>query len=230
MIKKYICIHGHFYQPPRENAWLNEIQSQPSAAPFTNWNERICYECYAPNSAARILDSNQKILKIVNNYEKISFNIGPTLMSWLEEHQSSVYKEIIEADKLSVKANNGHGNAIAQIYNHLIMPLANDLEKEIQVHWGIKDFEFRYGRKPEGMWLSETAVNTSTLQYLSEAGILFTILAPRQIESIRNPSGEWIPFDESSIDTHQSYKVILPNGQVYCRFLLQWRNFTKSCI
>lgn len=213
MIKKYICIHGHFYQPPRENAWLNEIQSQPSAAPFTNWNERICYECYAPNSAARILDSNQKILKIVNNYEKISFNIGPTLMSWLEEHQSSVYKEIIEADKVSVKANKGHGNAIAQIYNHLIMPLANDLEKEIQVHWGIKDFEFRYGRKPEGMWLSETAVNTSTLQYLSEAGILFTILAPRQIESIRNPSGEWIPFDESSIDTHHSYKVILPNGQ-----------------
>lgn len=212
-IKKYICIHGHFYQPPRENAWLNEIQSQPSAAPFANWNERICYECYAPNRAARILNEHNKILKIVNNYKKISFNIGPTLMSWLETHDTGTYREIIEADKVSALNNEGHGNAIAQVYNHLIMPLATEKEMEIQVNWGVKDFEFRYGRKPEGMWLSETAVNTASLMMLRKAGIKFTILAPRQAEAIRTESGEWCSCDESSLDTHQPYKVILPDGE-----------------
>lgn len=211
-IKKFICIHGHFYQPPRENAWLEEIQNQPSAVPFPNWNERINYECYAPNRAARILDDHGKILSIVNNYEKISFNIGPTLMSWLEEHDISTYREIIEADKRSVEANNGHGNALAQVYNHVIMPLASRAEKELQVHWGIKDFERRYGRRPEGMWLSETAVDTETLEILQRAGILFTVLAPRQAEAIRSPDGAWHTVDEATLDTTRAYQVVLPGG------------------
>ncbi|HMY83779.1 MAG: DUF3536 domain-containing protein [Saprospiraceae bacterium] len=210
--KKYICIHGHFYQPPRENAWLEEIQSQPTASPFSNWNERIAYECYSPNRAARILDNEGNILYIVNNYEKISFNFGPTLLSWLEEHDADTYLEIIEADRKSVKENNGHGNAIAQIYNHIIMPLASEAEKELQVFWGVRDFVFRYGRNPEGMWLSETAVDTATLIALRRNGILFTILAPRQADAVKEKNGEWILCSEKAVDTGKPYKVILPDG------------------
>ena len=210
---KYICIHGHFYQPPRENAWLEEIQNQVSAAPFNNWNERINYECYAPNRAARILNNSGQIREIVNNYENISFNIGPTLMSWMEENDMPSYLEIIEADKKSVKANNGHGNAMAQIYNHIIMPLANAEDKLTQVKWGIYDFESRFGRKPEGMWLSETAVDTATLEVLSSEGILFTILAPRQLAAIRKMGeNDWVDINESNIDTTHPYKVLLPSG------------------
>ncbi|MBK6448354.1 DUF3536 domain-containing protein [Candidatus Brachybacter algidus] len=210
---KYICIHGHFYQPPRENAWLEEIQNQVSAAPFNNWNERINYECYAPNRAARILNNSGQIREIVNNYENISFNIGPTLISWMEENDMPSYMEIIEADKRSVKSNNGHGNAIAQIYNHIIMPLANAEDKLTQVKWGIYDFESRFGRKPEGMWLSETAVDTATLEVLSSEGILFTILAPRQLAAIRKMGeNDWVDINESNIDTTHPYKVLLPSG------------------
>ncbi|MBK6372676.1 MAG: hypothetical protein IPF67_05390 [Saprospiraceae bacterium] len=210
---KYICIHGHFYQPPRENAWLEEIQNQVSAAPFNNWNERINYECYAPNRAARILNNSGQIREIVNNYENISFNIGPTLISWMEENDMPSYMEIIEADKKSVKANNGHGNAMAQIYNHIIMPLANAEDKLTQVKWGIYDFESRFGRKPEGMWLSETAVDTATLEVLSSEGILFTILAPRQLAAIRKMGeNDWVDINESNIDTTHPYKVLLPSG------------------
>ena len=210
---KYICIHGHFYQPPRENAWLEEIQNQVSAAPFNNWNERINYECYAPNRAARILNNSGQIREIVNNYENISFNIGPTLISWMEENDMPSYLEIIEADKKSVKANNGHGNAMAQIYNHIIMPLANAEDKLTQVKWGIYDFESRFGRKPEGMWLSETAVDTATLEVLSSEGILFTILAPRQLAAIRKMGeNDWVDINESNIDTTHPYKVLLPSG------------------
>jgi len=210
---KYICIHGHFYQPPRENAWLEEIQNQVSAAPFNNWNERINYECYAPNRAARILNNSGQIREIVNNYENISFNIGPTLISWMEENDMPSYLEIIEADKKSVKSNNGHGNAMAQIYNHIIMPLANAEDKLTQVRWGIYDFESRFGRKPEGMWLSETAVDTATLEVLSSEGILFTILAPRQLAAIRKMGeNDWVDINESNIDTTHPYKVLLPSG------------------
>ncbi len=210
--KKYICIHGHFYQPPRENAWLEEIQSQPSAAPFSNWNERISYECYSPNRAARILDNDGRILYIVNNYESISFNFGPTLLSWLEEHDAATYLDIIEADRKSALVHNGHGNALAQIYNHIIMPLASAAEKELQVYWGVRDFIFRYGRNPEGMWLSETAVDSDTLITLRRAGISFTILAPRQAEAVKGNKGDWIPCSEKAIDTGKAYRVMLPDG------------------
>ncbi len=152
-IQKYVCIHGHFYQPPRENAWLEVVELQDSAAPFHDWNERINFECYAPNTAARILDHDNDIVKIVSNYSRMSFNFGPTLLSWMGKADPQTYASIIKADKRSMKLFGGHGSALAQAHGHLILPLANEKDKETQVIWGVKDFEYRFGRKPEGMWL-----------------------------------------------------------------------------
>ena len=156
---RFVAIHGHFYQPPRENPWLEAVETQDSAHPYHDWNERITAECYAPNASARILDAKDRILHIVNNYAWISFNVGPTLLSWLEAHAPETYNAIIEADRLSRERFDGHGSAIAQVYNHMILPLANARDKRTQVHWGVRDFEWRFGRKPAGMWLPETAVN-----------------------------------------------------------------------
>lgn len=182
---RYICIHGHFYQPPRENPWLEAIQMQESARPFHDWNQRVTEECYATNAAARILDEKKLIVEIVNNYSKISFNFGPTLLSWLEEAYPSVYAAILQADRDSQQRFGGHGSAIAQAYNHMIMPLANARDKRTQVLWGIRDFERRFARQPEGMWLPETAVDLPTLEALAEHGIKFTILAPHQARRVR---------------------------------------------
>jgi len=155
---RQVCIHGHFYQPPRENPSLEYVELQESAYPYHDWNERITAECYAPNAASRIMDSEDRIEKLVNNYSKISFNFGPTLLSWLQEKSPNVYTAILEADRCSQEIFGGHGSAIAQAYNHMIMPLANTRDKRTQVLWGIADFRHRFGRKPEGMWLPETAV------------------------------------------------------------------------
>src|SRR5215470_16755608 len=157
-----ICVHGHFYQPPRENPWLEAIEYQASAYPYHDWNERITAECYAPNSASRILDASDRIVNIVNNYAQISFNFGPTLLSWLEEKDPETYASILQADRDSA-ANLGHGNALAQAYNHMILPLANRRDKATQIHWGIRDFQHRFGRFPQGMWLPETAVDLESL-------------------------------------------------------------------
>ena len=158
----YVTVHGHFYQPPRENPYLDAIERQPSAAPYHNWNERIHHECYRPNAFARVLNDRGEIVGIVNNYEYLSFNIGPTLMSWLERYDIEVYQRILEADRKSCERLNGHGNAIAQVYNHIILPLANDRDKLTQIRWGKADFRSRFGRDPEGMWLAETAVDYAT--------------------------------------------------------------------
>ncbi|MEZ4960033.1 MAG: DUF3536 domain-containing protein [Saprospiraceae bacterium] len=215
---KYVCIHGHFYQPPRENAWLEVIEMQDSARPFHDWNERINFECYAPNAAARILGEKDMIRKITNNYESISFNIGPTLLSWLEEADPGTYQKIIEADNLSLERFGGHGCAIAQAYSHLIMPLANQHDKETQVLWGIADFEHRFGRKPEGMWLPETAVDTESLELLAAQGIRFTILAPRQAKAFRKIGDtNWIPCHED-IDPRRPYLYFLPSGNSIALF------------
>ena len=128
-MERYVCIHGHFYQPPRENAWLEAVELQDSAAPYHDWNERITRECYAPNGSARVLDGEGKILQIVNNYSKISFNFGPTLLAWMEEKAPETYGKILEADKESRKTFSGHGSALAQAYNHMILPLANWRDK-----------------------------------------------------------------------------------------------------
>lgn len=212
-MKKYICIHGHFYQPPRENAWLEVIEVQDSAHPYHDWNERISSECYAPNAASRILEHG--IIKdIINNYSKISFNFGPTLLSWMEQYDTETYEAILEADKESIKNFSGHGSAVAQVYNHIIMPLANRSDKETQIIWGIRDFEHRFGRKPEGMWLSESAVDTESLELLAEQDIKFTILAPRQAKAFRRIGEEgWHAVSDKGIDTRRPYVCNLPSGK-----------------
>lgn len=188
-MERYICIHGHFYQPPRENAWLESIEIQDSAYPYHDWNEKTTEECYAANAASRIFDEQGRIVKIVNNYTRISYNFGPTLLAWLETNAPDVYESILEGDRQSQTLFSGHGSALAQAYNHMILPLANRRDKETQVIWGIKDFEHRFRRKPEGMWLPETAVDLETLEILADHGILFTILAPHQAKRMR-PIGE----------------------------------------
>jgi alpha-amylase/alpha-mannosidase (GH57 family) len=211
---RYTCIHGHFYQPPRENAWLEAVELQDSAYPFHDWNERITAECYAANTASRILDSEDYITKIVNNYAKISFDFGPTLLAWMEKNAPEVYKVILEADKESQRSFSGHGSALAQAYNHIIMPLANRRDKYTQALWGLRDFEHRFGRKPEGMWLPETAADVETLDILTELGIKFTILAPHQARKVRKIGGEnWNDVSEGKIDPTMAYELNLPSGR-----------------
>ena len=212
-MSRFVCIHGHFYQPPRENPWLEEVETEDSAYPYHDWNERITAECYAPNAASRILDADKRIIDIVNNYARISFNFGPTLLTWLERNQPEVYSAILEADKDSIKRFSGHGSAIAQVYNHIIMPLASRRDKRTQVLWGIQDFIFRFRRRPEGMWLPETAVDIETLEILAEQGIVFTILSPKQASRTRpiNDS-RWTDVSTGNIDCSQPYLCRLPSG------------------
>lgn len=200
-----IVIHGHFYQPPRENPWLESVEIQDGAAPYHDWNERITAECYAPNTAARRVDADNRILDIVDNFQKISFDVGPTLMAWLARHAADVHARIVEADRASVRARGGHGNAIAQVYNHMILPLASRRDKVSQVRWGIEDFRRRFGRDPEGMWLPETAVDNESLEALADAGLRFTILAPHQAARVRPiDAGPWVEVGDS-IDGRRAY-------------------------
>src|SRR5207253_6109232 len=212
-MERYLCIHGHFYQPPRENPWLEAIERQDSAYPYHDWNERITAECYAPNAASRILDGSGRIVRIVNNYSSISFNFGPTLLSWLEEFSPDVYRAVLEADEASRARFSGHGSALAQAYNHIIMPSANAADKRTQVMWGIRDFVKRFGREPEGMWLPETAVDLLTLEALADAGIKFTILAPHQAARVKQADGGWRNVDERTLDTTRPYLQRLPSGK-----------------
>lgn len=211
---KYICIHGHFYQPPRENPWLNEVEFQESAAPYHDWNERISEECYARNSASRILNANGNIVDIINNYSYISFNFGPTLLEWMKKNDSETYQAILDADKESQKRFSGHGSALAQVYNHIIMPLASPRDKQTQVIWGIYDFKQRFGRDPEGMWLAETAADTPTLEVLAEHGIKFTILSPYQAKAFRKLGDtEWTNAEGARINPRRPYLCRLPSGR-----------------
>ncbi len=236
---RFLVVHGHFYQPPRENPWIESVETQDSAAPYHDWNDRITAECYARNGASRVLNTRNEILRIVNNYAQMSFNFGPTLLSWLEAHAELTYRSILEADRLSASRFSGHGSAMAQVYNHVIMPLASRRDKELQVRWGIADFEHRFGRKPEGMWLAETAVDIETLEVLAAHGILFTVLAPSQCAAVRplpRPSSSsqdeakqmergyaewllergdsgWHRTADASVDTRRAYRVALPEDR-----------------
>jgi alpha-amylase/alpha-mannosidase (GH57 family) len=211
---RYLCIHGHFYQPPRENPWLEAIELQDSAYPYHDWNERVTAECYAPNAAARILDNEQQIVRIVNNYSRISFNFGPTLLSWAQEKAPELFCDVLEGERESRRLFNGHGNAIAQCYNHMIMPLANTRDKRTQVLWGLADFQHRFGRDSEGMWLPETAVDLETLDILAERGVGFTILAPSQAARFRPLSGgEWTDVSGGRIDPTRPYLCRLASGR-----------------
>jgi alpha-amylase/alpha-mannosidase (GH57 family) len=212
--KRFICIHGHFYQPPRENPWLETIETQDSAAPYHDWNDRICAECYSPNGTARIVNAKNQITRIVNNYARISFNVGPTLMSWLKENAPRTYGMILEGEKRSRQSYHGHSSAMAQVYNHVIMPLANRRDRITQIRWGIDDYQSHYGIAPEGMWLAETAADTESLELLAQHGIRFTVLAPHQCRRIRplNEGAAWTETPNATVDTTHPYLLRFESG------------------
>jgi alpha-amylase/alpha-mannosidase (GH57 family) len=209
----FICVHGHFYQPPRENPFTGTVAEQPTAAPFANWNERITAECYAANTRAEVLDDSGSVVRSVNTYERISFDFGPTLLSWLEGSAHETYQAIIGADAASAVRFGGHGSAMAQAYNHTILPLTNQRDKVTQVRWGLADFEHRFGRRPEGLWLPETAVDTGTLEVLAREGVAFTVLSPYQAAAVQEDDGTWHEVEGGSIDTRIPYLVDLPEGR-----------------
>jgi hypothetical protein len=209
---KALCVHGHFYQPPRFDPWLEDVLPEGSAAPEHDWNARITRECYAPLAWARRLDGTGMIRELVNCYAWMSFNFGPTLLRWMELHAPGTYARVLEGDRQSL-ARLGHGNALAQVYHHPIMPLATELDKELEIGWAVQDFRTRFGREPEGMWLAETAVDLPTLAALADAGIRFTILAPRQARAVIGDDGEARPVSEASLDTTRPYLVRLPQGK-----------------
>ncbi|HYX40837.1 MAG TPA: hypothetical protein VE821_04030, partial [Pyrinomonadaceae bacterium] len=196
-----LIIHGHFYQPPRENPWTNTIETQPSARPFPNWNERIFRECYRPNAFARVIDSRGRVERIINNYANISFNFGPTLISWLEQHHPFTYARIIEADRASYRRYDGHGNAIAQGYHHAILPLCNERDRRTEIRWGLHDFRQRFRRDAESLWLPETAANDATLGALIDVGLKFVILSPHQAERVRPIGADvWQSVIDGNVD------------------------------
>ena len=218
-MEKYICIHGHFYQPPRENPWLEAIEHQESAHPYHDWNRKITEECYEPNGRARILDKSGRLARVVNNYSRISFNFGPTLLSWLAAEDPAAYGRILEADKESRERFSGHGSALAQAYNHPILPLCSHRDKITQIQWGIRDFQHRFGRMPESLWLPETAVDLETLDLMAQAGLKFAVLAPRQARRVRK-TGErsWRNVDAQSLDSTVPYEIGLPTGRTLALF------------
>ncbi|MGI4830942.1 MAG: DUF3536 domain-containing protein [Janthinobacterium lividum] len=230
---RFVCVHGHFYQPPRENPWLETVEMQESASPFHDWNERITAECYAPNGASRITNIDGQITRILNNYAGMSYNFGPTLLSWLETFASRTYRMILDADRGSAERFGGHGSALAQVYNHIIMPLASERDARTQIRWGIADFRHRFGRRPEGMWLAETAVSHAVLDLMAQEGIQFTILAPNQCARVRRlaempaeaeSAGQavstpqpnepaWTETAEATVDPTHPYLVKLKEGR-----------------
>jgi alpha-amylase/alpha-mannosidase (GH57 family) len=213
-LDRFVCVHGHFYQPPRENPWLEAIELQDSAYPYHDWNERITAECYGPNAHSRVLDADGRIGKIQSNYARMSFNIGPTLLKWLQDEQPEVYLAIIDSDRESITRFSGHGSAMGQAYSHMILPLANSRDKYTQVSWGIADFEKRFSRRPEGMWLPETAVDLESLDIMAGLGIRFTILEPGQAKRIKGQTSRgWTDVGGGNIDPSRAYFVRLPSGR-----------------
>lgn len=223
---RFLTIHGHFYQPPRENPWTGKIEIQKSAAPSHDWNDRILKECYDPNTHSRLLTPQGKIEDQVNNYEYMNFNIGPTLLNWMRYEHPQTYDRIIEADKKSCLRLEGHGNALSQVYNHIIMPLASPHDRKTQIEWGLRDFEFHFGRKSESIWLAETAINMDVVVDLIQAGVKYVIMAPTQFEASRplvdadpyKNEGEWVHQGPHEMDTHRPYRIYPRdfNGKPIC--------------
>lgn len=202
-----LIIHGHFYQPPRENPWTGLIDREPSAHPAPNWNERIQHECYRANAVARIVDDQQRVVRIVNNYRHLSFNFGPTLLTWMARWHPETYAAILQADRESQTQRGGHGNAIAQGYNHAILPLCNDRDRRTQIRWGIADFQARFDRRPESLWLPETACNDATLGALIDEGLRYVLLSPHQAQCVRPlAGGEWQDVSHGDVDPRRAYR------------------------
>ncbi len=217
--KRFICIHGHFYQPPRENPWLETVETQDSAAPYHDWNERVCAESYATNGAARIVNNKNQIIRIINNYARINFDFGPTLLSWLKENAPRTYRMVLDGERRSRRIYKGHSSAMAQVYNHIILPLANRRDRVTQIRWGIADYQNHYGVSPEGMWLAETAADTDSLELMAQHGIKFTVLAPNQCRRIRPLRDESAGMDAgwtsplgNSVDTTRPYFMRFESG------------------
>jgi alpha-amylase/alpha-mannosidase (GH57 family) len=227
--KRFVCIHGHFYQPPRENPWLETVETQDSATPYHDWNERICAECYATNGAARIQNGKNQITRIVNNYARVSFNFGPTLLSWLRDNAPRTHRMIVDGERRSRRGYQGYSSAMAQVYNHMIMPLANRRDKATQIRWGIADYQYHFGAAPDGMWLAETAADNETLELLAEYGIKFTVLAPHQCKRVRARKTDaaahagkdgaaavesaWVDTPNASVDTTRPYLMRFASGK-----------------
>lgn len=208
-----LIIHGHFYQPPRENPWTGVVEVEPSAAPWHDWNERIHSECYQPNAGAHITDPATGTERIVNNYANISFNFGPTLLSWLKTNHPTTYAAIIDADEQSARARGGHGNAFAQAYGHAILPWCNEADRQTQIRWGLADFRDRFARESESMWLPETACNDQVMDALVDAGLRFVILAPNQAARVRTADeSDWQTVNEHTIDTSVAYRYSHRDG------------------
>ncbi|EQD31905.1 glycoside hydrolase family protein, partial [mine drainage metagenome] len=219
-MERYLCVHGHFYQPPRENPWLERVEVEDSADPYHDWNARITAECYEPNTASRIMDPQGRILRISDNYSRMSFNVGPTLLGWMESQAPEVYRRILAADRRSQETFGGHGSALAQAYNHVILPLANPRDQRTEIVWGIRDFEHRFGRPPEGLWLPETAVDLASLEICAEHGIRFVLLAPHQARRVRplNGNAPWSEVTGNRVDPTCAYLVRLPSGRSLSAF------------
>jgi alpha-amylase/alpha-mannosidase (GH57 family) len=212
-MKTSLVIHGHFYQPPRENPWTDTVEREAGANPYHDWNERIYVECYRANAFARISDRYNRVEAIVNNYAGINFNFGPTLLTWLERHHPKTYERILEADRESLRSRSGHGNAIAQGYNHTILPLMTERDRRTQIRWGIEDFRFRFRRDPESLWLPETACDDATLGALIDEGLAYVILSPFQAARVRRIGGEeWHSASEGNIDTSIPYRYFHRDG------------------
>jgi alpha-amylase/alpha-mannosidase (GH57 family) len=215
-----VVLHAHFYQPPRDNPWTESVEREFSAAPFHDWNERIESECYGANAHARVFGGDGRIVDVVNNYAHLNFNIGPTLFSWLEAQAPYTYARILEADRISLALNDGHGGAIAQAYSHAILPLCNERDRDTQIRWGIADFEYRFGRAPEAMWLPETACDLPTADALARHGMRYVILSPHQAKRVKPASSEdWVDVSDGSIDPRRPYRLALPEGRsIVCYF------------
>jgi alpha-amylase/alpha-mannosidase (GH57 family) len=214
-MERFVCVHGHFYQPPRENPWLERVELQDSAEPYHDWNERVTAECYAPNSVSRIVDPDGRILQIIDNYSHMSFDFGPTLLSWMETESPEAYGRILEADAESCQRFGGHGSGMALVYNHVILPLCNSRDKRTEIRWGLRDFAQRFHRAPEGLWLPETAVDLESLDLAAEAGVRFVVLAPHQGLRVRplNGNAPWTDVSGGRIDTGAAYLVRLRSGR-----------------
>jgi len=209
-----LVVHGHFYQPPRENPWSDELETEPSATPFHDWNARINAECYRANAYARIHDRGGRIASIENNYARMSYNFGPTLARWIERHDARTHTRLVAADA-EQERRLGAGGAMAQAYAHPILPLASALDRRTQTLWGLADFRRRFGRPAQGFWMPETAASSATLAALIELGVSFTIIAPEQVSAVRAPGdavGEWTPVTRDSVDTGRAYKWMHPDG------------------
>jgi hypothetical protein len=206
-----LVVHGHFYQPPRENPWTDEVPREPSAAPFPNWNARIHAECYRANAYARIYESKNVIGSIVNNYASLSFDLGPTLARWIERHDNHVMRRMREGDAAQQDRLSA-GGAMAQVWAHPITPLLSEHDLRTQILWGAYDFQRRFGYQAAGMWLPETAANAASLAALIDAGVKYTILAPEQVEAVRPPDGEWEEVSTETVDTGRAYYFLHPDG------------------